>query len=853
MRWRFALAMARREGRAARRRLVLYGACVAFGIAGLVGLHGLRASVEREIAAESKRLLGADLRLASRAAFGADAEQRVAELAGQGGSPPARVVRFGSMALVPRSGRTRLADVQAVSGGYPFYGAVETDPPGVWEALQGEGHVALVDASLLVQLEARIGDELALGDARFRIAGTVGRAPGSFTGRTQLAPRVFVAGRHLPETGLLRQGSMVDHLVFVAGPEAEIERWLERHRSPLEAARVRIQTAQGHQEELSRTTAMLTRYLGLVGLAALSLGAIGVAAGVRVLVREKLDAVAVLRSLGARSSEVFAAYGLLALALGAAAGGFGAVLGAIVQFSLPGLVGGWLPVEVENRVEPTAIATGIGLGLWVTALFSLAPLLDLRRVPPLRGLRRDFGGEPEAHPGRVSLWLALAATLLAAGWWQAPDLRVGLVFAGGLAGTLAVLAAAAAGVTRWLRARRLRRAPWWLRQGISNLFRPRNHTLATTLAVGFGLYLVSTLHAVQYNVMRQLAFDSRPDRPNLVMFDVQPDQQEPLEAFLAERGAKVAERAPLISARIAAIRGRNASEWLGEGDLDSEFRWALRREYQVTVADVLRPTEEVVEGSWWSGAAVAPGAPSPVSLEVDIAESLGVGVGDALAWDIQGVRVDSVVASLREVEWGRLATNFFAVFPPDALEGAPRTTVLLARVADPEARAVLQRDLVEKFPNVAALDATAILSALDAMRRNLGFAVRLLAGFCLVTGLVILLAAAAAARSERTRDALLLRTLGASSRAVRRVVATEAAALGVIAVAVGSGLAAASAWGLVRFVFDLPFDPPVGALAGLAAATWLVCAAAGAAGGPPRRRGALAALREAECGGAAPD
>ncbi len=850
MNGRFAVAMARRELRASRRRFALYGSCMALGIAALVGLHGLRATVSDAVDAQSRRLMGADLRLASRAPLDASLEAVVSQLSDLEGSAAARVTRFGSMALATRSGRTRLVDVQAVAAGFPFYGTVRTEPPGLWAQLQDADHVALVDGSLLVQLDARVGDALTLGEARFRVAGAITRAPGSFGVRTQVAPRVFIARRYVAETALVRPGSLVDHLVYLRAAEEPLRRWLGTHRKTLAGARVRVQTVAGYQKELTGTFGVLTRYLGLVGLAALALGGVGVAAGVRVFVREKLDTVAVLRALGARSGDVLAVYGLLALALGAGAGLAGAALGVALQWVLPVVLGGLLPVEVDASIEPTAIATGIALGLWLTVIFAAGPLLDLGRVPPLRALRRDFTGERTSRRGRMALVGALAASLLAASVWQAPSPLVGLAFAGGLGATLALLAATAAAAAAGLRRHRLRRAPFWLRQGIANLFRPRNHTVATVLAVGFGLFVVSTLHAVQENVLRQIAIDTRPDRPNLVLFDVQRDQRAEVAAFVARRGARIVEQVPLVSARIARIAGRDVADRLRDDPPNRDLRWALRREYRTTYHADLRASESVAAGRWWTRRDLATAKPAAVSIETEIAGTLGVRPGDRIHWDVQGVLIESVVRSLRDVDWGRLATNFFVVFPPGVMEQAPQNVVLLLRLADADARAALQRDLVGRFPNVSALDASVILRALDALLREVGLAVRLLALFTLATGLSILVAAAATARHERTREALLLRTLGASSRIVRRIVATEAVALGAIAAGVGSGLALLASWALVRWLFELPFDPPLRDLAVLAVGTLGITATLGAMSGrPARAKSPLAALREAELSG----
>jgi len=284
---------------------------------------------------------------------------------------------------------------------------------------------------------------------------------------------------------------------------------------------------------------------------------------------------------------------------------------------------------------------------------------------------------------------------------------------------------------------------------------------------------------------------------------------------------------------------------------------------------VLRESETLVSGSWWEPQAAGKRAtttttttttttatasesagPLPVSLETSIAETLGIGPGDRLTWEIHGVPVESVVQSVRRVDWGRMATNFFAVFPAHALESAPQSTVLLTRIEDADARAELQRELVVAFPNVSALDASVILRTLDLLLGQVWMAVRVLSLFALATGLLVLIAATATARSERNREGLLLRTLGAPSRTVLRIVATEAIALGILAAGLGTGLALLSSWALVRLVFELPFDPPVADLAALALGTLAISAVLGASGGrSAARRSPLAALRDAELTG----
>lgn len=841
----FVAAMLRRELRASRRRLVLYGSCMALGVAALVGLHGLRATTGHAIDAQSAQLLGGDLRLSRRAPFPDDVRESIAELLSSTEGEAAELTRFGSMVSAPATGRSRLVDVQAADPDYPLRGRVVTEPAGAWRGVhEGAGLRAIVDPSLLPQLGIAVGDEVALGASRFVIVGTVARAPGSFGMQTQIAPRVLIARSAVEDTGLVTPGSLIEYLLFVRAPTPAVEAWVATNEAGLENQHTRALTVAGQEEDLQRGVGMMTRFLGLVGLAALALGGVGVAAGVRVLVRDKLDSTAMLRSVGAGSRDIVAIYGLLALVLGAIAGTIGSAIGVALQWSLPALLEGLLPVDVTSRFEPWAVVTGLLLGLWVTLLFAAGPLIDLVRVPPLRSLRADFAAEPLPLSGRIAVGCALAGSLLLVSVWQAPTTLVGLGFAGGLGLVLAVLAGTArllAAALRWVIPRG---SPYWLRQGLANLFRPRNHTVSSVLTVGFGLFLVATLHGVQGNLLHQLALDSGPNRPNLILFDVQPDQMKPLANFLEDRGAVTLDQAPLVSARLASIAGESVSERIALDPENREARWALLREYRLTFAAELRESETIADGAWWSGPEAGAVEPVPVSLEEGIARALGVRIGDRLTWDIQGVPVESVVASVRAVDWGQMSTNFVAVFPPGLIEQAPSTSVFLARHPDPETRATIQRDLVRDFPNVSVLDASLLLQAIDAMTARIAIAVRVLASFAVATGFAILVAAAAMARGERAGELRLLRTLGASTSVLRRVIATEAAALGALAAVLGTALSILATWALTYFVFEIPFSPPLADYAILGVASFVVSALLGGIiGRPTAAGGTLAVLR----------
>lgn len=845
MRWRFVGAMLGRELRSAVRRFGYYGACMAIGIAVVMSLHALREAVNEAVDLHSKELLGADLRLESRDPFGPEDAALLASIEEQALAPVTRVTRMGSMALAIRSGRSRLVDLLAIDGQYPIYGEVWTDPPHAFLGFGREPGV-YVDQSLMIQLDLAVGEPIRIGEATFAVRSAVVKAPGRFGFQAEVAPRVFLSKQDLDRTGLVTLGSLVTHLRYLKLPDDAAEPWRKQNEDALESARIRVQTLATYQTELSEAFGNLTRFLGLVGLAALLLGSIGVAAGMRAFVQEKLESVALLRSLGATPKDVVAIHAALAAVLGAAAGLLGIAICLPLLAALPFALEGLLPVEVSLALPPSAIAIGLLLAVGATLLCALSPILDLAAVAPLAALRRDFEpGRARRRRGRSVIGAIVVAAIFAAAIVQAGNLRVGAIFAVGVLASVALLAAAAAGLMRLL----VRHPPvslaFWARQGVANLARPRNHTLPTTLAIGFALFVMGTVHGVERNVLAGLASDARPDRPNVVLFDVQSDQEAGALALLAEHGAALTDSAPIVAARLVAVGGRERAAILADEAIPRDRRWALQREYQLTHHDRPRETEEVVAGAWWTPGQVDRGdGVFPISLEDDLAESLGVGVGDAITWQIQGVPVETVVANLRHVDWGRMATNFFVVFPTEALADAPQSRVLLAHLADEQARADLQRDVVVRFPNVSALDATLLLRSLDSMFDRIGMAVRILALFTLATGLAILIAASLAARRERAREALFLRILGGSRALLRRIALAEAVALAALATLVGFLLSLVASAGLVVFVFELAFDPPLVELAALAAATFLVTAGvAGALAVTAPDRSPLAGLR----------
>ncbi|HIL58826.1 MAG TPA: FtsX-like permease family protein, partial [Rhodothermales bacterium] len=581
---------------------------------------------------------------------------------------------------------------------------------------------------------------------------------------------------------------------------------LEKAAVALDELGFRVETATEEQAEWSEATGDLARFLSLVGVVALLLGGLGVASAMGVYAREKAETVATLRCLGLSSWRVLAVYALQAVALGTIGAGIGVALGIGVQRLLPAVLAPFLPVDVSNALVPSALAEGLGVGIVTAVLFALLPLAAVRRVPPLRALRADATASG-LDPLRVALGLLLIGAAYGFVYLQTQDWRIALGFLGGLAVSFGALAGLAALVRRMARAVARPSWPYAWRQGVANLYAPGNQTLVLLLALGLGVFLVLTLGLTQRAILDGLTLPGDDaERPDVVLFDVQPDQADSVRQIVADQGLTVVGEIPLVQMRIAAIDGIAADSLLDDTTGVRAERWAVAREYRSTYRAGLSETEELVAGTF-EGTADPEAEVVPVSLDQDVAADLGVKLGGRITWNVSGVDVESEVTSLREIDWARPQPNFFAVFPEGPLDSAPQTIVMLTQARSAESSARLQTAVVSAFPNVSAVDVRQVLALVEKILGQVAFALRFLAFFAVATGLAVLGAAVRVALARRTREAVLLRTLGASRGQVRRIVVAEYAGLGLLAALVGGGLATAAAWALAAYAFEVPFRP----------------------------------------------
>ena len=818
----FALRLALRESRHGLRKVGIHMASIALGVGALVSIHSFRDDVARSVQAEADVLMGANARLQADQPLAPSVESVLDSLRSSGVGV-ARVTTATSMVLAPSSGEVRLLQVRAVGDGYPYYGSVTTNPPGRWGAHLEPGHV-LVDPAVLIQLGVEVGDSLQVGRERLEIAGTVDDLPTDLAYQTAIGPRVHLSPESMERSQLLTVGSLARYEAFLRMPEVgQRIGFDEQYDSLFRAADVGFTLAEQQARSLSNGVRFLGRFLALVGLGALLLGGVGVASAIHVYIREKRASIAVLRCIGAGQMTAFVAYLIQSALLGLVGALSGVVLGLLAQAVMPTVLAGVLPVDVTTRFSLGSVLAGLGIGVWVAVIFALIPLLEARDVPPLAALRQDFESKPKAWTDRPRLaaYGLLGASVLVLCAVEAPEVDIGLGFAAALA--VAGLLVAGTGSLLMRAARRYfpSRASYPVRQGVSNLFRPQNQTISVTLALGFGAFIIGTIVEVEGNIRDDLTLSFGEGQPNMLLFDVQADQVEGLLALIPPDARSSAEATPLITSRIASINGRSHEELRSNPDPDARPGGsALRREYRNTYRASIGRAEELVAGRWWdgtpgsvSGEQIDAGGLARLSLEEDIAQSLRVGLGDTITWTVSGLEVPSVVVSLRRVDWNQMEPNFYAILEPGSLDGAPGTIVMVARIADAERRATLQRALVTGFPNVSALDFSRVQEAIDTVLARVRQAVGFLGAFSAVAGVIVLIGALATSRAQRLREGALLRTLGARRKQVLTVLMAEYVALGTVATASGLLLATLGSAIMVPWVFELDYAPRTGPLA----------------------------------------
>ncbi len=857
----FVLNMSLREFRASWRRLLFFFLCVAIGVGAIVALRSVIQSLRQGLMREARTMIASDVIVQTNRAWTPEVSGRVdAILADAPILAQTESIETPTMVRAEQGAAVaRMVELRAVEAAFPFYGTLALADGRTYthDLLAGRG--ALVGPELLVQLGIRVGDRLMIGGQPFTIRGVIAQEPGRRIGAFSFGARVIVDLADLRQTGLLGFGSRASYQRLFKVREDGVNRLTRQLRRELRGNFVSARSYASLEDDIGDDLVRAENYLSLVGFVIVVLGGIGVWSVTRVFVRQKIKSVAILKCLGATTVQVLATYVLQVALLGLAGSLTGVILAEaamrLIPASLSATFGG-----VPYGLTASAIAQGVAVGLLVSLLFALVPLLEVRRVKPLLLLRGGgaghSSGDRAAGSGRRSFvatidWvqvvtgILVSAGLVAVASWQAASVRAGLLVSGGFAVVALVLYGAA-----WLlvrAARPLARAHWFpLRHAVLSLGRPGNQTRVILLSVGLGCFFVLGVRSLQENLVSEAVIDVRQGSADLFLIDIQSDQADGIRAMLEARqeGPTPARLVPTLRARVTGVRGRDVNL---ESYADVRGRGSLAREYTVTYRPDLQANEEVTRGQFWpSQSPVAAGAEQEVSIEQSIHERFGINVGDGMRFDVAGRTFEARVTSVRRVRWeDSRSGGFMFVFRPGALAQAPHTFVGFVRgPAAADARARLQYDVVSRYPNVSAIDARDVIARIKAVVDNVVLAISIVGGIALASGVLILVGAVAMTKFQRVYEAAVLRTLGASTRLLTTMVALEYSALGLLAGLIGALGALALSWAVTRYLLDIAWKPaPFLLLAGALLTMALVAVVGVIASAEVLRQKPLGALR----------
>ncbi|NNG22691.1 ABC transporter permease [Telluria aromaticivorans] len=826
--FRQSLRMTARDWRAGELRFLLVALIVAVAALSSVGffIDRMRAGLNRD----AHQLLGADLLVNAD-----DPIQKTwREEARRRGLLVAETVAFQSMAQAGEgdASAAQLAAVKAVEPGYPLRGqlGITTNPDEASGAIgrktraTPEPGTVWVDANLLPALRVGVGSNIQLGDKTFRIAQLIATEPDKGASFANFAPRVMLSLQDLPATRLVDEFSRVTYRLQVASTSkndmatvAAFEKWLRADLAARNVRGVRIETLENGRPEMRATLDRADSFLSLVGLLSAMLAAVAVAMAARRFMQRHLDACAMLRCLGMTQNEVGALYLIEFALVGLAGSVLGVLVGFGAHFILLELIGSLLPPDLPP-VSMLPALQGIATGLLLLVGFALPPVLQLRNVPHNRVIRREAAAPQPLALATYGLGIGVFLALLL---WQAGDTKLALMTASGFLGGLGVFALVA-----WLGLRLLRhlrgafKHQGW-RFAITSLQRRPGATVVQVVSLSLGLMALLLLTVVRGDLMSAWRTATPPDAPNRFIINIQPEQAPGVERQLAGAAVKDVTLFPMIRGRLTAINGKQLTR---DSFQNGEARRMAEREFNLSTTSELPESNEVVAGKWFADVPGAAAAMGEASVEQKLAQTLGLKLGDVMRFDMGGLVVESKVTSLRKLEWGSMRANFFVIINPQAMVNAPRSYMTAFHL--PGSAGGLTNSLTRAYPNLTVIDVSGIIRQLQDVLDQVVVAVEFLFVFTLASGVLVLYAALMGSQSERTREAGLLRALGATKGQLATAQRIEFILVGSLSGVLAASGAAAMGWALAEYVFKFPwrFEPGVW-LAGVAVG--VVCALLG--------------------------
>ena len=824
------LRMLARDWRAG--ELTVLGIALVLAVAALTSVGFLTDRVEQALKLEAHQLLGGDLLLTADHPW----PDRIADEAKRRGLRIAHSVSFPSMVSTP--GGAQLADIKAVSEGYPLRGKLR-----VASALnQKDQETAEVPAAGEVWPDERLattlaltpGVEVTLGRTQPKVGPVLTVEPDRGMNVMALAPRLMMNVADLPATGLIQPGSRITYRLHLAGASPlinEFETWVQSDLGRGE----KLESLDNARPEVRNVIERAQRFLRLAALLAVVLAAVAVALSAERYLQRHLDGCAVMRCVGAREAQLLLIHGGEFLLFGVLATALGSVLGYAVQAVMLQLLSGLVFAELP-AASLLPWAHGALVGVVLLAGFALPPLLRLKSVPTLRVLRREFDNTEGGGRGLLAYAsgaLALAALML----WIAGEIRLGMIVIGGFALAMGFYAAVALLLLRALDSLRPAGKGYGWRHGLANLRRHRKATVVQAVALGLGLTALLLLTVARGDLMDTWRKKSPPDAPNRFVINIQPEQRVAIADFFVSKGLPLPALQPMVRARLVAVNSQAVS---AASYADERAQRLVDREFNLSWTNELPKGNSVVDGVW-HGEKNASGL-AEFSVEQGLAQTLELNVGDELNYLIGGAPLKGRITSLRKLEWDSMRVNFFVITPPGDIENYAASFITSFHL--PAGQEAASIELVQRFPNLTVIDVGILVQQLQRTLNQVASAVQLVFGFAVLAGVAVLFAALQSSGAERRHEMAVLRALGARRRQLSRAAIAEFLALGTLSGLLAAIGASLIAWALASLAFRLDYVPNPWLLVSGLAFGWTLVGVGGVwAVAPILRRPALASLR----------
>ena len=789
-----ALRLALRELRGGLKGFTVFLLCIVLGVAAIAAVGGVRGAVLQGIGEQGRPLLGGDIEL--RMTSEVMAKAPLDYIAGR--YALSRTATLHSMAAADVDRRATI-ELKAVDGKYPLYGQVVLAlaiPLADALALRDGHWGVIVEQSVIDKTGSRIGDLLRIGDLEYQIRAVTLTEPDKAGDGFTLGSRAIVSDASIGAAGLIQQGSIVRYQYRIKlPPGADLEAAKQDLTGRFPDAGWRMRDRQNGADSIRQFLERLGVFLSLSGLTALLVGGVGVANATAGYLATKREAVATLKSLGAGGGLVFRIYLWQVMLLALVGVAIGLVLGAAIPYAAIAYLQDMLPVPARPGLYPAPLLLAAGYGLLTVLAFAVWPLGRARDVPAA-GLFRQIVAPVSGRPRwrYVALTGAALAGLAAMAMLFSDERRFTLWFLLGSGAAFLILWLAGIGLMR-LAARLPRPASTVWRMALGNLHRPGAATPNVVLSLGLGLTLLVTVAQITSNLAAQIKDGVPADAPSYYFIDVQPDQIDGFETLVRGLpGVTGVDRAPMLRASITEVNGVRAEDAKVAGDA----QWALRGDRGLTYAPTLPDHNTITGGKWW---AADYAGPPLISLDAKLAKGMNLSVGDTLTFNIMGRPIKATIANLREIDWSGMGMNFSVIFAPGTLENAPHAHLATVRV-DQAHEAGVDRAVARNYPNVTSVRVRDILATVNVLLRQINQAVSGAASAALVAGVVVLAGAMAAGYSERVRDAVILKVLGARRADIARVYLVEYALMGLITALIAMALGTLAAWLVITNVME---------------------------------------------------